>query len=160
MGTLLRRFRGMFRMGLTWSAVWTPLGALFGVGWLYWVSRSAFVFTRPMDYLTTAGLVGLTCGVWGFITGSVFAALLGIAERRQNVDTIRMRRAIAWGGLAGAALPMISGGPVVIGIVAPVALGAVFGASCAAATLKVARSSFAQRDAIKRSDDNRALSPT
>jgi hypothetical protein len=144
MRTQLRRFRGMIRMGLAWSVIWAPLGALFGVGWLYWDSRSPFVFTRPINFLTAAGFMGLAWAIWGFITGSLFTALLGIAEQRQSVDTIRMRRAIAWGGLAGAFLPMISGGAILIGTVATVVPGAALGGACAVATLALARTSVAQ----------------
>jgi hypothetical protein len=107
-------------------------------------SRSPFVFTRPIDYLTAAGFMGLAWAIWGLISGSLFTALLGIAEQRQNVDTIRMGRATAWGGLAGAFLPIISGGAVLIGTVATVVPGAVLGGACAVATLALARSSVAQ----------------
>src|SRR5262245_26135261 len=137
----VRQFRGIVRMGLIWSVVWAPIGALLGVAWVYWDSQSPFIFIRPFDYLTAARFMGLAWAAWGFITGSLFTALLGTAERGQNVDTIRMRRAVAWGGLAGVTLPLITGGAALVGT-ATVIQGAGLGAACAAASLRLARSSF------------------
>jgi hypothetical protein len=83
----LRRIRGAVLMGLTWAAVWAPVGVLIGM------------IVDPdgsMDEMWVA------VGAYpGFIGGVVFSAVLGIAARRHRFDELSLWRFAAWGAAAG-----------------------------------------------------------
>jgi hypothetical protein len=94
----LRRIRGAVAMGLTWAAVWAPVGVLIGM------------IVDPdgsMDEMWVA------VGAYpGFLGGVVFSAVLGIAARRRRFDELSLSRVGAWGAVAGllvGALPFAVG---------------------------------------------------
>ncbi|HYW09174.1 MAG TPA: hypothetical protein VE913_19600 [Longimicrobium sp.] len=86
-------------MGLTRAVVWAPVAVLIGI---------------VVDADGSMAEMWVMIGVLpGFIAGVVFAALLGIAERR-GVDELSPGRAGAWGALAGVlvgVLPFTIGEP-------------------------------------------------
>src|SRR5918998_2963865 len=95
----LRRIRGAVLMGLTWAAVWAPVGILIGL------------IVDPdgsMDEMWVA------VGAYpGFLGGVVFSAVLGIVGRRRRFDELSLPRFVAWGAVAGllvGALPFAVGG--------------------------------------------------
>ena len=82
-----RRIRGAVLMGLTWAAVWAPVGVLIGL------------IVDPdgsMDEMWVA------IGAYpGFLGGLVFSAVLGIVARRRRLHELSPARVGAWGALAG-----------------------------------------------------------
>ena len=81
----LRRIRGAIGMGLTWAA------ALFAVGtvprWVFGVNTDA-----PIP---------LVFGVFGFIAGVTFSALLMLTEGGRRFDQMSIRRFAGWGAITG-----------------------------------------------------------
>jgi hypothetical protein len=84
----------------------------------------------------------------GASSGASFALLLALFERRRSFQELSIRRLTIWGGAAGAALP-IAGTRLLIAILPDLRLSsdtpilfavlALFDASCARATLAIAR---------------------
>src|SRR5258707_2008215 len=81
----LRRIRGAIGMGFTWAA------ALFAVG-----SVPRWVFGVNTDVP-----IPLVFGVFGFIAGVTFSALLVLAESRRSIDQMSIRRFAGWGAITG-----------------------------------------------------------
>ncbi|HEX8433147.1 MAG TPA: hypothetical protein VF625_17800 [Longimicrobium sp.] len=119
-------------MGLTWAVVWAPVAVLAGM---------------IVDPDGSMDEMWVLIGAYpGFIAGVVFAALLGMAERR-GVDELSPGRAGAWGALAGLLVGVL---PFTIGestsslplpLLASVVIGSftVMSAASAAGSLALAR---------------------
>jgi hypothetical protein len=131
----LRAIRGALLMGVTWAVVWAPVAVLLGM------------MVDPdgsMDEMWV--MIG---ALPGFIAGVVFAALLGIAERRRGVDDVSPARAGGWGALAGVlvgVLPFTIGestSALPVGLLASMVIGSVtlLSAASAAGSLALARMS-------------------
>jgi len=91
----LRRLRGAVGMGLTWAAAWALFGILIGVSsfLLPGLPWDLFfnVFDAPLPALAVPGFVG----------GTVFSVVLGIAGRRRRFDEMSLPRFAGWGALGG-----------------------------------------------------------
>jgi hypothetical protein len=131
----LRAIRGALLMGVTWAVVWAPVAVLLGM------------MVDPdgsMDEMWV--MIG---ALPGFIAGVVFAALLGIAERRRGVDDVSPARAGGWGALAGVlvgVLPFTIGestSTLPVGLLASMVIGSItlLSAASAAGSLALARMS-------------------
>ena len=74
-------------MGLAWAVVWAPVAVLIGLG---------------IDPDGSADEMWPAIGAYpGFLSGVVFSAVLGIAERGRRLAELPAARAAAWGALAG-----------------------------------------------------------
>jgi hypothetical protein len=114
---------------------------------MVWFLRNPTTFVFPLWRLVA--MQGIFWGIWGTVSGAVFANLLIVAERRSTLSTLSMRRIATWGALGGVFLPLLSyamlvltGGPV-IGALVPTAIAAaiasLLGAGMAAGHLSLAR---------------------
>lgn len=150
----LRRIRSAVGLGLTWAAGWAGLLSIVTVvvdviGGYAWTPT-------PMNLLANAALFG----AMGFIGGTAFSVVLGIAERRHTFDQLSLPRFAGWGAVAGILLSMImsftSGGLTMIGVLSTAAVGAVLGAGSAAGSLMLARRSE-DREALDAGETSRMI---
>jgi len=126
MGKWLRRIRGAIGMGLTWAA------ALFAVG-----SVPRWVFGVSTDVP-----IPLVSGVFGFIAGVTFSALLVLAEGRRSFDQMSIRRFAGWGAISGLLLSVLWANAVSLPWGEMLAIAPVFAlasAVCASGSLALAR---------------------
>ena len=105
MTTWLGRVRGAVGMGLTWAVGWAVAGVMIGAAsnvtpWLPWDSFFQ-VFDAPLTMLA----------IPGFIAGTLFSAVLGVAGRRRRFDELSLPRFAAWGALGGLLLSLV---PVIV----------------------------------------------
>jgi hypothetical protein len=135
---MLRRVRAALSFAALWAAVWLAVGMV--VAWFSgWTADS--MRNLPSWYPALWTLLGAS-------SGAIFALLLATLGRHHTLDDLSPRRLAVWGGAAGAA-PPIAASLLLMAIVpdlilapgAPVmfALEASLGASCAWASLKIAR---------------------
>lgn len=96
----MRGIRGAVVIGLAWGLTWAPLAVLVGL------------LVDPDNSMDEMWVV---IGAYpGFLSGVLFAALLGMAERQRPLGTLSLARAAAWGAVAGllvGALPFGLGEP-------------------------------------------------
>ena len=122
----LRRIRGAIGMGFTWAA------ALFAVG-----SVPRWVFGVQTDVP-----IPLVFGVFGFIAGVTFSALLVLAEGRRSFDQMSIRRFAGWGAISGLLLSALWANAVSLRWGEVLAIAPTFAlacAVCASGSLAVAR---------------------
>jgi hypothetical protein len=103
-------------MGLTWAA------ALFVVG-----SVPRWVFGVDTDVP-----IPLVSGVFGFIAGVTFSALLVLTEGRRSFDQMSIRRFAGWGAITGLLLSAIWAEVVSLPLGQALALAPAFALACAA----------------------------
>jgi len=106
----LRRLRGALGMGVTWAVAWAGFGVALGVAslllpWLPWDAVFA-VFDAPLPALAVPGFIG----------GTLFALVLGVAGRRQRFDQLSLPRFAAWGALGGVLLGLVPAALVALGL--------------------------------------------
>jgi len=126
MGKWLRRIRGAIGMGITWAA------ALFVVG-----SVPRWVFGVNTDVP-----IPLVFGVFGFIAGVTFSALLMLTEGRRSFDQMSIRRFAGWGAITGLLLSALWANVVSLPWGEALAIAPVFAlasAACASGSLAMAR---------------------
>src|ERR1700704_4633224 len=116
MGKWLRRIRGAIGIGLTWAA------ALFAVG-----SVPRWVFGVNTDVP-----IPLVFGVFGFIAGVTFSALLMLTEGRRSFDQMSIRRFAGWGAITGLLLSALWTNVVSLPWGQSLALAPAFALACAA----------------------------
>ena len=149
---LLRRARGVFVTGLLWAIVWGILGCAV-------VLTQVISQSRPSEpSLARLILVALTFfGVWGGVSGSVFAIALTVAERQRSIEELSMGRVALWGAIGGATIPAIGTAASVLAGAASrlqpdlawlFAITALLGSLCASATLALARRGEAAVDVV------------
>lgn len=143
---LLRRLRGTAVIASVWALAWLPVGIPLGLafGWLRWPLLGAANFP----------FLAFWTGI-GFLSGTVFSALLAMRERNRTVEELSSGRVALWGVLGGATVPVLSSllvlavtdlhlsreaGPVFLAMAA-------LGGGCAYATLWLARRSTASTKA-------------
>ena len=85
MGKSMRRIRGAIGMGVTWGAAWFVVGM---------VPRWVFGFNADVPF-------PLVFGVFGFIAGVIFFALLSLIEGRRSLDQMSFPRFAVWGATGG-----------------------------------------------------------
>jgi hypothetical protein len=78
-------------MGVTWAAAWFAAGVV--PRWVFGVNTDA-----PLP---------LVFGVFGFIAGVVFSAVLTLTEGRRRFDQMSLPRFAAWGAVGGLLLSAI-----------------------------------------------------
>ena len=156
----LRHLRGALGMGLTWAAAWAAGGLAIGVAsvllpWLPW-DRFYRVFDAPLPALAIPGFIG----------GTLFSTVLGIAGRGRRIEELSVGRTAAWGALGGLLLSLVPAAMVLVGLATITAGGAgvwgltlmiappliALGAASASGTLLLAR----RRDqrALPRQEDS------
>ena len=81
----LRRIRGAIGMGFTWAVALAAVGSV--PRWVFGVNTDA-----PIP---------LVFGVFGFIAGVTFSALLMLTEGRRSFDQMSIRRFAGWGAITG-----------------------------------------------------------
>jgi hypothetical protein len=128
----LKRIRGALGMGLTWAVGWAPVGAV--VGWI-----AALLAGGPLAGVVEAML--LYAGS-GFVVGTVFSGLLGIAEGRRRFDEMSLGRFATWGALGGLLISpytIFDGVSITLTSVVGVGVVTLLSAASAAASLALAR---------------------
>ena len=145
----LQRVRGAVGIGLTWAAGWAPIGAITG-----WVTGVLLGFPLSVVSVNYAVMFG----VLGFIGGTIFSTVLGLAEGRRSFNELSLPRFVAWGAIGGL---LLGGLAVFAGLLGAgtTGLGAVIagtstllGAGSAAGTLAIARAAQS-RTLLKEGDD-------
>jgi len=139
----LRRVRGVFVTGLLWASVWGVLGCvLVLLQALRWAGR----IVEPS--LAQLLLYSLTFfGLWGAVSGAVFAVALTIAERQRRIEELSMRRVALWGAIGGVTIPALGTALSVVteaprlkpDLIVLFTITALLGSLCAIATLALAR---------------------
>ncbi len=122
----LRRIRGAIGMGLTWAAALSAVGLV--PRWVFGVQTDV-----P---------IGLVFGVFGFIAGVTFSAILVLAEGRRSFDQMSIRRFAGWGAIGGLLLSALWASAVSLRWGEVLAIAPTFAlacAACAAGSLAVAR---------------------
>jgi hypothetical protein len=136
-----RRVRGVLGTALVWGASWGLVGLAI-VSVALRLAPASVHLPRHIMLQNT-----LAWGVFGAVSGAVFAIALSFAERRaQSLDTLSVERVSAWGAIGGAVLPLamlpvwavILPAAVRPGLVL-VTLGGVLGAASATASLRLAQ---------------------
>jgi hypothetical protein len=126
MRTWQRRIRGAIGMGITWAAAWFAAGSI--PRWVFGVETDA-----PLP---------LVFGVFGFIAGMVFSAVLVVAEGRRGFGRLSLPRFAGWGAVGGLLLAALVARVGSLGWGEMLALAptlALASAACAAASLAIAR---------------------
>ncbi len=101
MHAFLRKCRGAFGLGLTWSVAWAALFALLAV-------IIGVVDPDSIDPgegpLRVAGIGAL----FGFISGTAFGAVLSMTEGRGVLRGLSVWRAALWGAIGTAVFPLLT----------------------------------------------------
>ena len=85
----LKRIRGAVGLGLSWAVAWA---GIFGIASM--IGGEGGGLENLLANLATFGALG-------FVGGTVFSVVLGIAERRRTFAEMSLRRFAAWGGGRG-----------------------------------------------------------
>jgi len=124
-----RRIRGAIGMGLTWAIAWFGAGLIL----LLVVGVGAADVPFPIGF-----------GMFGFLAGATFSAVLGMVEGRRRFDQLSLPRFAGWGAVGGLLLSGIfvlaaalAGDTLEFLVVGPVF--ALSGAGSAAGSLALAR---------------------
>ncbi|HEX6573578.1 MAG TPA: hypothetical protein VF042_01290 [Gemmatimonadaceae bacterium] len=105
-----KRLRGVFGMGLTWAALWAAFGIMIGVSSRLFPSLPWNLFFDVFD----APLPALA--IPGFIGGTLFSIVLGIAGRRHKFSELSVPQFAAWGAFGGMMLSLIPATMVAVGL--------------------------------------------
>lgn len=122
----LRRVRGAIGMGFTWGAAWSVAGIVLAV-----ITR--FQADAPFP---------LVFGVFGFIAGVIFSALLSLTEGHRRFDQMSLPRFAGWGAVGGLLLSALFAKGASLGwgdVLAIAPTFALASAVCASGSLAVAR---------------------
>ncbi len=122
----LRRVRGAIGMGFTWAAALSAVGS---------VPRWVFGINTDVP-------IPLVFGVFGFLAGVIFSAILVLTEGRRTFDQMSLPRFAAWGAAGGLLLAVIFVRVASFGWGDALAIAPTFAlacAACASGSLIVAR---------------------
>jgi hypothetical protein len=122
--TILHRVWSVFRLGLIWMVLWGAIGTIlsFVIGIVD--PPSIDPGEGPVDVARILGGVGAGAGL-------IFGLLVTVLERMTRLGDLPYRRALLWGIVAGAALPLLIGlNDSVLANTIP--LGAISGMACVA----------------------------
>ncbi|HET9134397.1 MAG TPA: hypothetical protein VFN90_08840 [Gemmatimonadales bacterium] len=144
---MLRRLRAAVVMGLLWAVGWALAGIAIGVlsvltPFLPWDAVFR-IFDAPLPALAIPGFIG----------GTLFSLVLGVAARQRTFDELTTGRVAVWGALGGVLLALVPALLVGVGLATlgvgsagVVALSAILvppfallGAGSAATTFAIAR---------------------
>ena len=105
MSAFIRKLRGVIGMGLIWAPLWVVLSVV-TIGTLIVIialfsPRVGGSDVGPLRWIAIMGWVG-------FVSGSIFAFLLSLAEHGKALRAISMRRAALWGLLGSAVSPLLT----------------------------------------------------
>lgn len=117
MNKWLRRIRGAAGMGLIWAVAWFGAGVLL----LLVVGPDAADVPFPLGF-----------GMFGFLAGATFSAVLGVLEGRRGFDQLSLPRFASWGAVGGLLLSGVFVAVAGLGGGALVVLGPLFAAASAA----------------------------
>ena len=95
----LRRFLGIAGIGLTWGIAWALVFAILALIASVVDPDSIDPGEGPIFVFQ----IGLTVG---FVSGVLFGVLLAWAENRKSVRDLSVMRAVLWGALGSAILPL------------------------------------------------------
>ena len=126
MRTWLRRIRGALGMGFIWAVVWSAAGS---------VPRWVLGFNPDAPF-------PIIFGVFGFIAGVIFSAILALTERRRGFDEMSLPRFAGWGAVGGLLLAALFSAAVSLGWGDVLAVAPTFALACAVSasgSLAVAR---------------------
>ncbi len=137
----LKRIRGAVGMGLTWAVAWGCAGAILRI--VAGVITGGPIAAASGSLVAGLALASAVFGVMGFIGGTAFSVVLGIAERRRTFDEMSLPRFASWGTLGGLLLLMpfvlIGWAPVTLETAAIIGVLALLGGGCASGSLALAR---------------------
>lgn len=110
MNNCLLRIRGAVGICLTWAAGWAITGVFIGVASILlpelpWDSFFK-VFDAPLPALAMPG----------FICGTIFSVVIGLAEHRRRFDDLSLARFSALGAVAGLLLSLVPAAMVSVGL--------------------------------------------
>jgi hypothetical protein len=139
MDGFFRKARGLLGVGVTWGAVWAAIGA--GVGALMGMaSPEIWTWSNPI----AEWAFGI--GVYGFVSGVGFGALLSLREGAKTLRELSLSRAAIWGGLGAVAVPLLFGalgtfgaGTTLMDVFGAMLVTAALGAMSAPASISIAR---------------------
>jgi len=144
---VLRQIRALLAIAVIWALIWLPIGL--GLA-LYADSRPP----QPSDVVRRPVSIALfvtAWTAWGWISGAVFALILGFAERRRTLADLSLGRTAVWGALGSMTVPtvltLIDVFQMPVGlafydwqfVLVALVVSAALGAGCAAGTLRLAR---------------------
>lgn len=148
MATLPRwRLRAALAIGCIWALVWLPLGALVALYAAGSSPQPEDLLYRPVEVPTFL----LVWTIWGGLSGTGFAIILGTAERRRTLGQLSIARTGLWGALGAMSAPtLLTAVDMVRGLLGAslydwrvpfvsVLASAILGGACGAATLIAAR---------------------
>ncbi|MDH4045086.1 MAG: hypothetical protein OEW06_11560 [Gemmatimonadota bacterium] len=144
---MLRTLRAAIVIGIFWALAWLPVGAALALYAGLSPPQPSDILYRPVD-----GWLFLSVWTaWGGLSGTAFALLLSAVERRRTLAELSLTRTALWGALGAmsapavltmldilrgqTASPIYDWRPSLISL----ALSAMLGAVCGAATLVSAR---------------------
>jgi hypothetical protein len=139
MRTLLRRIRGAVGIGVVWAAAWFVAGTV--PRWVFGVNTDA-----PLP---------LVFGLFGFIAGVIFSAILALTEGRRRFDQMSLPRFAGWGAMGGLLLSAVFAKAASLGWGDVLALAltlAVASAVCASGSLAMARRALRRELPDRRGD--------
>lgn len=139
MGAFLRRVRGLAGVGFTWGVLWAAIGG--AVGFVIGLGSSvALGWTHPV----VEWAIGM--GLYGFVSGIGFGAILSLRERSRTLLDLSLRRAAVWGVLGAAAVPLLFGalgtfesGTTVADVLQAILLTSALGGTFAPASIGIAQ---------------------
>lgn len=91
----LGRIRGALGMGFTWATAWLGAGTALWLGFLIGGAR--------VDLLEFAVLFSVT----GMVSGTAFAGVLSIAERKRQLGELSLPRFAGWGAMVGLGVSLV-----------------------------------------------------
>ena len=141
MRTWARRIRGAIGMGVLWAVA---LGVVGGV-------------PRWVLGIETDAPIPLLFGVFGFLAGITFSALLTLTERRRRFDQLSLPRFAGWGAVGGLLLAGLWARVASLGWGDVLAIAPTFAIACAAcASGSLALARRAERRELSGSHDDAA----
>jgi len=136
---LFRKIRGLIGLGGLWGTTWAAIGA--GVGWAIGVMLpDVWLYSNPIVKWS----IGI--GLYGFVSGVGFGALLSLREARKRIGDISLGRAARWGVLGAAAVPPLFGllgtlpaGTTLVDMLGAIGVTGTLGGIFASASIAIAR---------------------
>ena len=101
MNRFLRKLRGTVGVGLTWGVVFAAITYITGTTFGVFDPDSIDPGEEPR-------MIALFGGLFGFISGVVFATLMTLSEGRKTLRDLSIWRSALWGFLGASALPLLT----------------------------------------------------